>query len=80
MEHPFIHDADQLSLEDLSKKLSELYKKFAIAQRTGNAHLCGQIQMAIETYKNQHQAKMAELYTPRPGQPGPDFDSKIDIS
>lgn len=80
MEHPFIHDLDQLSLEDLSKKLGELYKKLAIAQRTGNGYLCGQISMAIESYRTQHQIKMAELYKPPPGQSAPDFDSKIDIS
>lgn len=80
MEHPFLHDLDKLSLEEVGKKLSDLYKKLAIAQRTGNGYLCGQIQMAIESYRNQHQIKLNELYKPHPDTIIPDFDSKIDIS
>jgi hypothetical protein len=80
MEHPFLHDVHKLSLEEIGKKLSELYKKLAIAQRTGNGYLCGQIMMAIESYRSQHQVKLDELYRPQPGQSTPDFDSKIDIS
>lgn len=80
MEHPFIHGLDELSLEDLSKKVSELHKKLAIAQRTGNGYLVGQVLMALESYRNKHQEKLAELYRPPANSDAPDFDSKIDIS
>ena len=79
MEHPFLHDLDKLTLDELGKKLGELYRKLSIAQRSGNGYLCGQIQMAIESYRAQHQVKLTELYRPPPGQSAPDFDSKIDI-
>jgi hypothetical protein len=79
MEHPFIHDLDNQSLEDLGKRISELYRKLGIAQRAGNGYLCDQIRMALESYQIKHQEKLQELYNPKTGD-GPDFNSKIDIS
>ena len=78
MEHPFINDLDGLTLEQLGSKISELHKKLGIAMRSGNPYLCDQIRMAIDSYHNKQQEKMAELYRPK----GDDdaFDSKIDIS
>jgi len=77
MEHPLIHNIDNLSLEELGSKVSDLNKKLAIAYRTGNEHLCNQIRMALASYSTRHQEKMAELFKSgdRPG-----FDNKIDIS
>lgn len=80
MEHPFIHGLDELSLDELGKRISELHKKLAIAQRTGNGYLVGQVLMALESHRNKHQEKLAELYKPPAGGQAPDFDSKIDIS
>lgn len=78
MEHPFINNLDGLTLEQLGSKISELHKKLGIAMRSGNPYLCDQIRMAIDSYHNKQQEKMAELYRPK----GDDdaFDSKIDIS
>ena len=78
MEHPFINDLDGLTLDQLGSKISELHKKLGIAMRSGNPYLCDQIRMAIDSYHNKQQEKMAELYRPK----GDDdaFDSKIDIS
>lgn len=77
MEHPLIHNIDNLSLEELGSKVSDLNKKLAIAYRSGNGHLCEQIRMALASYSVKHQEKMAELFKSgdRPG-----FDNKIDIS
>ena len=58
-------------------KQSELYKKLAIAQRSGNGHLGNQLRMALETYQNRYQAVLNETYK-KSG--GPDFSDKIDIS
>jgi hypothetical protein len=79
MEHPLIHSLNDESLEDLSKKISELHRKLTIAHRIGNGYLCDQIRMAIESYTTKHQEKMAELYRPKNSN-DVDFDSKIDIS
>lgn len=73
MEHPLIPNLDDLSLEQLSEKISELNKKLGIAYRTGNSYLCDQLRMAIESYQNKYQEKL------RSG-PGTPFDEVIDIS
>jgi len=73
MEHPLISNLDDLSLEQLSEKISELNKKLGIAYRTGNAYLCDQLRMAIESYQTKYQQKLK-------GDSGTPFDEVIDIS
>ena len=73
MEHPLIPNLDDLSLEQLSEKISELNKKLGIAYRTGNGYLCDQIRMAIESYQTKYQEKLR-------GKGGTPFDEVIDIS
>lgn len=73
MEHPLISNLDDLSLEQLSEKISELNKKLGIAYRTGNSYLCDQLRMAIESYQTKYQEKLK-------GGSGTPFDEVIDIS
>jgi hypothetical protein len=73
MEHPLISNLNDLSLEQLSEKISELNKKLGIAYRTGNAYLCDQLRMAIESYQTKYQEKLR-------GSSGTPFDEVIDIS
>ena len=73
MEHPLISNLDNLSLEQLSEKISELNKKLGIAYRTGNSYLCEQLRMAIESYQTKYQEKLK-------GGSGTPFDEVIDIS
>ena len=73
MEHPLISSLDDLSLEQLSEKITELRKKLNIAYNTGNSYLCDQIRMAIESYQAKYQEKLK-------GGPGTPFDEVIDIS
>jgi hypothetical protein len=73
MEHPLIANLDDLSLEQLSEKISELRKKLNIAYNTGNSYLCDQIRMAIESYQYKYQEKLR-------GGPTTPFDEVIDIS
>ena len=77
MEHPLITGIDKLTEDELQAKITELYKKLAIAQRSGNGHLGNQLRMALETYQNRYQAVLNETYK-KSG--GPDFSDKIDIS
>ena len=79
MEHPLINNIDHLSLEELQSKISDLNKKLAFAHRSGNAFLCGQIRMAIETYNNKFREKTQKLYDDS-RKSGPDYADKIDIS
>jgi hypothetical protein len=73
MEHPLVPNLDNLTLEQLNDKVSELYKKLAIAHRVGNMSLVNQLQMAIESYQTKYQEKLK-------GNKGTPFDEVIDIS
>ena len=62
MEHPLIDSLDSLTVDELGAKLGELQKKLGIAQRSGNAHLCNQIRMAIESYQSKYNEKLQASY------------------
>lgn len=64
MEHPFINkdDLKDLSIEQLQEKVSSLNAKLTFAYRTGNGPLMHQLQMVLETYRNQISKKMDELF------------------
>jgi len=61
MEHPFIHDLSEKTLEDLQTAISSLTTKLNFAYRTGNSHLINQLNMALESYRNAYQKKMDDL-------------------
>ena len=61
MEHPFIHNLEEKSLEDLQTAISDLTKKLNFAYRTTNGPLISQINMALESYRNAYTKKMDEL-------------------
>lgn len=73
MEHPLIPNLDSLTEQELLDKITELNKKLGIAYRTGNAYLCNQLRMAIESYQTKYQERLRK---------GTDtaFDEIIDIS
>ena len=75
MEHPLIGDLNNLTLEELSTKVSDLNSKLSMAMRTGNGHLCNQIRMAIESYQTKYQEKLQESYK----KADVDFGDKIKI-
>jgi hypothetical protein len=79
MEHPLISDIDNLTIDELQGKISELNKKLSFAQRIGNAQLANQIRMAIETFRNKYQQKMQAIHDNQ-NKNNPDFSDKIDIS
>ena len=61
MEHPFIHNLQDKTLEELQTTISNLTSKLNFAYRTGNGPLINQINMAIESYKSAYNKKMNEL-------------------
>ena len=77
MEHPLIGPLDELTLEELGAKVTELGKKLSIAARSGNGHLCNQIRMAMENYQNMYQTRLQESY--KKAQGDSNFDDKINI-
>lgn len=58
MEHPFIHELDSKTLEELQTAISDLSKKLNFAYRTTNGPLIHQINMALESYRNAYAKKM----------------------
>jgi hypothetical protein len=73
MEHPLIGSLDEYTSEQLLEKISELNRKLGMAHNMGNAHLCNQIRMAIQSHQTKYQEKIR-------GNPDNNFDSVIDIS
>lgn len=61
MEHPFINNLSDKSLEELQSHISSLTSKLNFAYKTGNSNLINQLNMAIESYRNAYQAKMNDL-------------------
>lgn len=61
MQHPFVNNLSDKSLEDLQKTISDLMNKLTFAYRTGNGPLIHQLQMVIESYKGEYNKKMDEL-------------------
>jgi hypothetical protein len=78
MEHPLIGNISDLTLDELSSKVSELQKKLSIVQRTGNGHLANQVRMALESYYNVYHARLQESYQ-KDQTGGVNFDNKINI-
>jgi hypothetical protein len=62
MEHPLVGNLDELSVDQLTTQISDLSRKLGIASRTGNAHLCNQIRMALESYQNKYHEKLQSDY------------------
>ena len=73
MEHPLISSLDSYTAEQLLEKITELHKKLGIAMRMGNADLCNQIRMAIESHQSKYQDRIRK-------NPDNNFDQIIDIS
>ncbi len=63
MEHPFINNLSDKTLEELQEAITSLSNKLTFAFRTGNGPLIHQLQMAIESYRNQHRKKMDEIFS-----------------
>lgn len=62
MEHPLIGNLDQLTVDELTTIISDLNRKLSIAMRSGNAHMCNQIRMAIESHNVKYQEKLQASY------------------
>lgn len=61
MEHPFIHNLSDKSLEQLQDTMSELMKKLSFAYQMQNSSMIHQLTMVIESYRAEHAKKMDEL-------------------
>lgn len=63
MDHPFVGDLSNLSMEELTEKINTLGKALSFASRMGKYELAHQIQLALNTYRselNRQQRKLIE--------------------
>lgn len=74
MQHPFINDLSDKSLEDLQTTLQGLYSKLNFAHRMQNQALVQQVNMVIESYKAESNKRMDDIYKKQ------NIDSRIKIS
>lgn len=61
MEHPFITDLSDKTIEQLQDTISSLHQKLTFAYRSGNSALIQQINMVIESYKKEYQKKINDM-------------------
>lgn len=61
MEHPFINNLSNKTLEELQTTISDLTNKLTFAYRTQNSALIQQLLMAIESYRTEYSKKMDEM-------------------
>jgi len=64
MQHPFIEpsDLEELSMEELQEKVTDLNQKLTFAFRTGNQPLIHQLQLVLESYNSVYKKKMDEAF------------------
>lgn len=70
MQHPFIGDLSDKSLDDIQTKINEITKNMLFAQRMGNSSLVWQMQMALESYKQEATKRIDEMYKKQKVRPG----------
>jgi len=61
MQHPFINNLSDKSLEDLQTNITDLMKKLNFAYSMQNGPMIHQISMVLESYKAEHNKKMDEI-------------------
>lgn len=61
MQHPFISDLSDKSLEELQTTITGLNNKLTFAYRTSNGPLIHQLSLAIESYRTEYNKKMDEI-------------------
>lgn len=63
MQHPFITDLSDKTMEELSTTIQTLNSRLAYLSRTyGNHALIGQMRMALDSYNAEYGKRMDELY------------------
>ena len=75
--HPFIGDLSDKTLEELSEKINDLNKKMQFMYKMGKHDMVRQVQMVVESYRAEYLKKQQELWDKKSNK---ELDKKIDIS
>lgn len=74
MQHPFINDLSDKSMEDLQNTIQDLTKKLNFVYRQQNGPMISQMMMVLESYKNEYSKRIDEIYKKQ------NLQNKINIS
>ena len=76
MEHPFVGNLSDKSMDELTEVISKLNKNLAFASRSGRYDMASQIQMVLESYRSELNRQQKQLLE----EDGSFIDGKIDIT
>lgn len=62
MQHPFIGDLSEKTIDELQETINKLTKNLMFMYRTQNSPMIGQLQMVIESYKAEYNKRIDEIY------------------
>ena len=62
MHHPFISDLSDNSIEDLQEATPDLTTKITFAHRTQNGPMINQLDMIMNSYKDEQKKKLDKLF------------------
>jgi hypothetical protein len=62
MQHPFISDLSDKTLEEIQSTITDLTGKLNFAYRMGNTALINQLRMVIESYQTESAKRLDEMY------------------
>ena len=62
MQHPFISDLSEKTLEELQSTITDLQGKLNFAFRMGNTAMINQLRMVIESYQTESAKRLDEMY------------------
>lgn len=74
MQHPFINDLSDKSMEDLQNTIQDLTKKLNFVYRQQNGPMIAQMMMVLESYKTEYSKRIDEIYKKQ------NLHNKINIS
>lgn len=74
MQHPFIGDLSDKSMEDLNDVIQGLHSKLNFAYKTQNQMLIQQLNMALNSYKTEYSKRIDALYKKQ------NIDNRINIT
>lgn len=74
MQHPFINDLSDKSMEDLQNTIQDLTKKLTFVYRQQNGPMISQMMMVLESYKSEYSKRIDEIYKKQ------NLQNKINIS
>lgn len=62
MQHPFINDLSQLTVDELQEKITNLTGKLTFSSRMNNSSMSNQILMVLDSYQTEYNARMDAMY------------------